>query len=62
MQPDKSDFILSMIDKSEAHEAKSHCTLMKKSKIKNKQKNKDGNIKTIYPFGLLSTRNSQMED
>ena len=36
-----------MIKESEAHEARSHFTLMKKSKINNKQKNKDRNIKTI---------------
>ena len=62
MQPDKSVFILDMIKESEAYEARSYCILMKKSKSNNKQKNKDGNIKTIYPFGISNTRNSQMED
>ena len=35
---------------------------MKKSKVINKNKNKDGKIKIIYLFGLSSAINYQMKD
>ena len=47
LQPDKAYFILSMIKEAEAQESRSHWTLMKKSEVNNKHKNKDGNLKTI---------------
>ena len=47
LQPYKSDLVLSMIKEVEAHKARSHWTLMKKSEIKNKHKNNDGKLKTI---------------
>ena len=47
LQPDKSDFILSMIKYVEANEARSNWTHMKKSEVNNKHKNKHGKLKTI---------------
>ena len=47
LQPDKSDFILSMIKEVGLHEARSHCTLMKKSEVNNKHKKKDVKLKTM---------------
>ena len=48
LQPDKSDFIISMIQEVEEHEAISHWTLMNNSEVKNKQKDKDEKLKTIF--------------
>ena len=48
LQPDKSDFILTMIKEVEAHESRNHWTLMKKSEVNNNHINKDGNLKTIF--------------
>ena len=50
LHPDKSYLIISISKEVEAHEARSHWTLMKKSEVKNKHKNKDGKIKTILSF------------
>ena len=36
-----------MIKEVEAHEAINHLTLIKKSDVKNKHKNKDRNLKTV---------------
>ena len=36
-----------MIKDAELHESRNHWTLMKKSEVKNKHKNKDGKLKTI---------------
>ena len=36
-----------MIKEAEAHEARSHWTLMKNSEVNNKYKNKDANIKRV---------------
>ena len=36
-----------MIKEVEAHGARSHCTLTRKSDLNNKHKNKDRNLKTI---------------
>ena len=47
LQPYKSDFILAMIKQFEAHESRSHWTIMKNSEVKNKHKSKYGKIKTI---------------
>ena len=47
LQPDKSDYILSMIKEVEAHKAISHWTLVKNSEVNNKHKNKYSKIKTI---------------
>ena len=44
-----------MIKEAESHEARSHWTLMKKSEVNNKYKNKDGKLDSIYPFGISST-------
>ena len=48
LQPDKSCFILYMIKEVEPHEEIRHWTLMKNSKVKNKHKNKYGNLKNIF--------------
>ena len=63
LQPYKSDFILSMIEEFEVHESRNHWKLIKKSKVNNKHKNKDGNLKTSlyirsfkrkgFPYGRL---------
>ena len=50
LQPDKSDFILAMIKEVEAHEARSHWTLMKNSEFNHKHKNTYGVIKTVLSF------------
>ena len=50
LQPEKPDFILDMIKEVEAHEARSHWTLMKNIEVNNKHKNKYGNLKTILSF------------
>ena len=47
LQPDNSYSILAMIKDVEAHEAISHCAIMKKSEVNNKNKKKDGKLKTI---------------
>ena len=47
LQPEKQDFIRVMTKEVEAHEAINHWTLIKKSKVNNKHKNKYGNLKTI---------------
>ena len=47
LQPDKSDFILAMIEEFETHSSRSHWTLMKKSEVNNEHKIKYGKIKTI---------------
>ena len=47
LQPDKSELILDAIKEFDAHEARSHLTLMKNSEVKNKHTNKDVNLKTI---------------
>ena len=47
LQPEKSYFIPAIIIEDEAYEARYHCTLMRKSEVNNKQKNKYGKIKTI---------------
>ena len=46
LQLKKTDFILAMIKEVAAHESRSHLTLMIKSEVNNKHKNKDKNIKT----------------
>ena len=61
LQPDKSDFILSMIKEVESHESTSHWTLIKKSEVNNKHK-KMVKSRLFYPFGLSSARVSHMED
>ena len=38
LQPENSYLFLAMIKEVEAHEVRSHCTLMKKSEVKNKRK------------------------
>ena len=63
LQPDKSDLIPAIIKYVEAHEATSHLTLMKKSEVNHKHKNKYGKLKTIlyiwyfkhkrFPYGRL---------
>ena len=63
LQPEKSDFILSMIKLVETHEARNYLTLIKKSEVNNKHKNKDGKLKNIlsiwyfkkkiFPDGIL---------
>ena len=60
LQPDNDDFILPMIIEVEAHEDKSHWTLMKNSEVNNRYKNRDGNIKTIYLFDLSIARDYDM--
>ena len=50
LQPEKSNFILAKIKEVEAHEARSHWTLMKNIEVNNKHKNKYGNLKTILSF------------
>ena len=47
LQSDKSDFILAIIKKVKSHESRSHWTLIENSEVKNKHRNKDGNINTI---------------
>ena len=47
LQPYKSDFILSTIKEVEAHKARNNQTLKKNSEVRNKEKNKDGKLKTI---------------
>ena len=44
LQPGRSDFILAMIKKVESHESINHWTLMKKIKVNNNHKNRDGNL------------------
>ena len=61
LQPDNPGFILSMNKEVEAYGARSHWTLMKNSEVNNKYKNKYGMLKSIYPFGLSSAKDSQME-
>ena len=57
LQPDKSDFILVIINEVEAHESRSRLTLMKNSEVNNKHKNKDGKLKTILSiFSFKSKR------
>ena len=62
LQLDKSDFILAMIEEVEVHEDRIHWTPIKNSEVNNKHKNKDGKLKTIYPFGISIARYSHMED
>ena len=50
-----------MIKEVEEHKAIINWTLMKNIEVNNKQKNKDGKLKTIYPFALSSAIDSQME-
>ena len=47
LQQYNSDFILFMIKYVEAHESRSHWTLMKDREFKNTHKNKYGKLKTI---------------
>ena len=49
LQPDTSDFIISIIKEVKAHETRSHWTLMKNSEVNNNHKNKDEKLKTILP-------------
>ena len=62
LQVDNSYFILSLIKEVEAHEARSHWTIMKNSEVNNKKKHKYGKLKTIYTYGLSGARDSHMED
>ena len=53
LQPNKSDFILSMIKEVESHEERSHWTPIKNIEVNNKHKNKYGkhrNILSIWSF------------
>ena len=47
LQLDRPYFILAIIKEVESHESRSHFTLMKKSEVNNKHKNKYGKLKTI---------------
>ena len=47
LQSDKLYLILAMIKEVEAHGYRSHWKLMNNSEVKNKHKNKYGDIKTI---------------
>ena len=49
-------FILSTIKEVAAHESRRHWTIIKKSEIKNKHKNKDGNPKTILSICSLKRK------
>ena len=62
MKPNKSDFIISMIEEVEAHEAINHWTLMKNSQLNNKRKINMVSSRLFYPFGISIERHSQMED
>ena len=55
-QPDKSDFIPSMIKEVEAHESRSDWALTKNIEINNKHKNKYGKLKTILSFWYFKFR------
>ena len=69
-QPDKSYSILSMIKEFEAHESRSHWTLIKNIEVKNKHKNIDGKLNTIlsiwyfkrkiFPGGSLMRHKSRL--
>ena len=50
LQPDKSDFGISMIKEVEAHEAINHWTLLKRIEVNNTHKNKHGKLKTMLSF------------
>ena len=56
LQPDKSDFIISMIKEVEDHEAISHWTLMENSEVKNKHKNKYGKLKNFLSIWSLKLK------
>ena len=70
LQPDKSDFNLAMIKSIEAHEARSHWTLLKDSEVKYKHKNKYCKLKTIlslwyfqrkrFPDGVLMKHRARL--
>ena len=62
LQPDKSDFVLDMIKDVEAHEARSHWTLIKRVKSTTSTKTIMGNSRLFSPFFLSSARDSHMED
>ena len=51
-----------MIKESEAHEERTHWTLMKNSEVINKQKKNMGRLRLFDPFGISSTRYYQTGD
>ena len=62
LQPEKLDFILANIKEFEAHESINHWTLIKNSEVNNHHKINMGSSILFYPFGISSTRDSQIED
>ena len=70
LQPDKSDFIIAIVKEVEVHEVINHWKLMKKSKVNNKHKNKDGKLKTIlslwyfkrkiFPYEILMKHKTRL--
>ena len=48
LQTEKSNFVLVTIKDVEAHEPRSHWTLMKNCEVNNKHRNKNGKMKTIF--------------
>ena len=48
LQPDKLDFIVSLIKEILTHASRNHGTLTKNREVNNKHKNRDGNLKTIF--------------
>ena len=70
LQPYKPDFILAIIKEAEAHEAINYWTLIEKSEVKNKHKNRYGTLNTIlsiwyfmrkrFPDGILMKHKSRL--
>ena len=57
-QPNKSYLIIDTIKEVEAHESRSHWTLMKEREVNNKYKNKDGKLKTILSIWYFKRKRS----
>ena len=62
LQPDKSDFLLSIIKEVGAHEARSHWTLIKKDELNISTKINMRSSRLFYPFGILIVRDYHMEE
>ena len=56
LQPDKSYFIIAMINEVESHVVRSYWTLMKNIEVNNKHKHKYGKLKTILSIWYFNRK------